>query len=265
VGADYSWSFEPGVLVAVAAVSWVYVARWRRVRRDDGPRAASGWRLASFLAGNLVTLAALVSPVDSLAEQLLAMHMVQHVLLLDVAPILLLCGLTRVLLRPVTRRLQRVERAAGPLAHPAFAVFAYAAGIWLWHIPAAYDAAARHAAVHALEHLTFASVGLLYWWHLISPIRSRLLRGLGPVVYMVSTKLIVGLLGIGLTFAPHALYPFYEHGPHIWGLSAGTDQSVAGAIMALEQTLVMGIALAVLFIRALEQSEREEQRAERYA
>ncbi len=82
---------------------------------------------------------------------------------------------------------------------------------------------------------------------------------------MLSTKLAVGLLGIGLTFAPDAVYAFYKDRPPIWGLDAGSDQALAGALMALEQSIVMGIALVWLFVRALSESEAEEQRAERYA
>ena len=87
---------------------------------------------------------------------------------------------------------------------------------------------------------------------------------MAPVAYMLSTKLAVGFLGIAITFAPAALYAFYKDQPPIWGLDASTDQSAAGAVMALEQSIIMGIALAWLFVRALEESEREEQRAERF-
>ena len=118
--------------------------------------------------------------------------------------------------------------------------------MWLWHVPAMYDVALRHSDVHALEHLCFALVGGLYWWHLLSPIRGRMrLGGMGPVLYMVSTKLLVGILGIVLAFAPTALYAFYEHQPHYWGLTAGEDMNMAGLLMALEQSIVMGIALVV--------------------
>ena len=263
--ADTSWTFDPGPLALMALATWAYVTRWRRARADAGPAAADGWRLASFLAGIAIIAAALVSPVDRLAEQAFVMHMVQHVLLLDVASILLILGSTKVILRPATRRLKRVEDAAGPLAHPAFAVAAYVGIMWVWHVPALYDAALRHPAFHAVEHVAFSAVGLLYWWHLLSPLRSRLrFGGMGPVVYMLSTKLLVGLLGIGLTFAPNAIYGFYEHQSPIWGLTADTDQQLAGAVMAIEQSIVMGIALAWLFVRALAESEREEERAERY-
>jgi cytochrome c oxidase assembly factor CtaG len=137
--------------------------------------------------------------------------------------------------------------------------------IWSWHIPAAYDLALRHSAVHLLEHASFLLAGSLYWWHLLSPIRARMrLSGMGPVAYMASTKVLVGALGMGLAFAPTAMYGYYTHRARVWGLSALSDQSLAGILMALEQSIVMGIALVVLFVRALAESEREQQRRERY-
>jgi len=176
-----------------------------------------------------------------------------------------LLGLTKVLLRPVTRRVQRLERAAGPLAHPFFAILLYVAVMWVWHVPALYDAAVRNPFVHVLEHVSFATAGFLYWWHLLSPIRSRhRLDGMGPVAYMAATKVLVGLLGVALTFAPEAVYRVYIDQPEWWGLSDATDQAVGGLIMALEQSVVMGVALVYLMVRALEESEREEQRRERY-
>jgi putative membrane protein len=266
VAADTSWTLDPGALALIGLATAAYVPRWRRVRARHGPRAAPVGRLIAFAGGALALVAALCSPIDRLGEQAFAMHMVQHILLLDVAPILLIVSLTRVILRPATRRLQRLERAAGPLAHPAAAVVLYVAVMWAWHVPALYDAALRHPALHAFEHTCFMSAGALYWWHLISPIRSRArLSGMGPVLYMLSTKLLVGILGIAITFAPDPLYAFYKDQAPIWGLDAGEDQALAGAIMALEQTIVMGVALVWLFVRALAESEAEEQRAERYA
>jgi putative membrane protein len=265
VPADTSWTFEPGAIALIAVLGGAYIARWRRVRARHGTMTVSGVRLASFLAGLLALAIALISPVDRLAEQAFTMHMVQHVLLLDLAPIGLICGLTKVLLRPVTRRLQVVERKAGLLAHPVFAIVAYVGLMWLWHVPAMYDAALRHSFVHVIEHVCFFSVGFLYWWHLLSPIRSRhRLSAMGAVVYMVSTKLFVGLLGIGLTFAPDALYAFYRDQPPIWGLSPVEDESLAGGLMALEQSIVMGIALVWLFINALTESDAADWRLERY-
>ncbi len=265
VAPTIAWTFEPSVLIGVAALGVLYVLGWRR-GRATGSAHKPGWgRMALFAGGLLVILAALVSPIDVLGDQLLLMHMVQHILLLDFAPILLILGLNKVLLRPVTRRVQRLERRAGFFAHPAFAVLAYAGFMWLWHVPALYDAALRNTTIHAFEHLCFSAAGTLYWWHLLSPIRNRhRLGGMGPVAYMVSTKLLVGLLGIVLAFAPASFYPFYEHHPRYWGLSPSEDQSMAGLLMALEQSIVMGIALVWVFVQMLSESEREAQREERY-
>ena len=265
---DLSWTLSPGVLVAVAIVGWAYVRRWRKVRLSRSPRRradAPVWRLCSFLASLVTMLLALISPLDALADQLLFTHMVQHVVLLDVVPILAILGFTKVLLRPVTRTVHELERRAGPLAHPAFAVALYVAVIWLWHVPGAYDLAVRHSGVHVLEHATFVIAGGLYWWHLLSPVRARLrLTGVGPVAYMASTKVLVGALGVALAFAPRAFYPYYVHHARVWGISALDDQAMAGLIMAVEQSIVMGSALVVLFVRALAESEREQQRRERY-
>jgi putative membrane protein len=265
VAPTIQWSPEPSVLIGVAALGALYLIAWRRGRATQSSHKPGFGRLALFCSGLLAILIALVSPIDVLGDQLLVMHMLQHVLLLDIAPILLILGLNKVLLRPVTRRLNAIERRAGYLAHPAFAVFAYVGFMWAWHIPAMYDAALKNSGIHVFEHVCFAAAGTLYWWHLLSPIRGRMrLGGLGPVSYMVSTKLLVGGLGILLAFAPSSFYPFYQHHPHYWGLSPSEDQSMAGLLMALEQSIVMGIALVYVFVQMLTESEREAQRAERY-
>lgn len=205
-----------------------------------------------------------MSPIDSLSDQLFFVHMVQHVLLLDIAAVLGILGLTKTMLRPLTRAVTRVERAAGPLAHPLFALALYVAVLWGWHVPAAYDLALRHGAIHIAEHISFLIAGGLYWWHLLSPIRGRLrLGGMGPVAYMVASKVTVGALGMGLAFAPKALYSYYTHQPRVWGIRPHLDQSIAGVEMAIEQSIVMGIVLAWLFIRMLRESEREQLRRER--
>ncbi|MBV9363806.1 MAG: cytochrome c oxidase assembly protein [Solirubrobacterales bacterium] len=262
---ETSWSFDPAVMLGVFILVGLYAVGWLRARRPGERHPPSLWRLTLFGGGVLTILIALVSPLDSLGDQLMVMHMVQHMLLIDVAPILLILGLTKVLLRPVTRRLQTIEQRAGFFAHPVFAVIFYAGVLWLWHVPALYDKAQGNGFVHALEHLCFFTAGALYWWHVLSPIRSRMrLAGLGPVAYMTGGKLLVGILGIVLAFAPHVIYPFYAHQPHYWGLTPLEDQMMAGLVMALEQSIVMGIALVVLFVQMLNESERAAQRAERF-
>ena len=261
------WTFPPIVLLALAAYLVVYGARWRRSRaagRRAGRRA--GWRAASWGGGVLLLAVALVSPVDRLGEQMASWHMVQHLLIADLAPILLILGLTKWILRPATRRIHRIERAAGPFGHPAFGVVAYVAAMWLWHVPALYDAALAHTGGPRARAPTFFAAGSLYWWHLLSPIRSRLrmprpragrLHGLHEAARRLPRHRARVL--------QHRLSTSTPGRATAWGLTPLEDQNVAGLFMALEQSIVMGIALAWLFARMLAESEAEEQRAERYA
>lgn len=254
-----SWSFYPGPLVLLLPVTVWFIYRWRAVQAHPG-------RLLSFLLGIAVSLIALYSPIDSLGDEHFTMHMVQHLLLIDVAPILCFLGLTKAIFRPATRRLIQLERGAPWLLSPVFGLVAYTGSMWFWHVPFFYDAAVNYGWVHAIEHISFTVAGGLYWWHLISPVRDqRRLGGMQAPLYMASTKLLVGALGIVLTFAPEALYSVYDAPTSSWGLTPREDQQLGGAIMALEQTIIMGVALVWLVVRAFERSEREQLRKERYA
>ncbi len=253
------------MIVGVGVVSVAYFWAWRRARQPGMPHPPGLGRLALFTGSMLCVVTALISPLDALATDLLCMHMVQHLLLLDAFPILLILSLTKGLLRPVTRQLTQVEQRAGFIAHPVFAVFIYIGMMGFWHVPRIYDLAVAHGNIHVIEHVCFMTAGLFYWWHLLSPIRSRMaLTGMGPIVYMAVTKFFVGMIGIILAFSTHALYPWYVDHAHYWGLSARADQNLAGVIMALEQSLIMGTALVYIVYRMLGDSERQSQRQERY-
>jgi cytochrome c oxidase assembly factor CtaG len=168
-------------------------------------------------------------------------------------------------MRPATRRLQSVERRLGPLASPVTFIVLWLALLYFWHIPALYDAALRHPAVHVLEHVCFFTAGTLVWWPLIQPVPMRhRLSGLSTFAYIGGAKIGLGLLGLFLTWSSVVAYTFYEHVPRIWGLDAITDQRVGGAIMMVEQSLVLVTAFTILFVRMLLQSEEDERRRERY-
>ena len=245
MAADTSWTFDPGALALIALATAAYVPRWRRVRAaQDGPRAAPR-RPDGGLRRRMLALAALVSPIDRLGEQAFVMHMVQHILLLDVVPILLIVGLTKVILRPATRRLQRLERSAGPFGHPAFAVVLYVGVMWGWHIPALYDAALRQPFVHALEHRSSSTAGVLYWWHLLSPIRSRR----GSAAWAPWSTWSRRSCSSASSASPHLRAgpavrllqgPAADLGPQRGRRPARSP----GVVMALEQSIVMGVALA---------------------
>jgi cytochrome c oxidase assembly factor CtaG len=256
---------DPAVLAPLALTVVIYVRRFREVRRENGARGATAWHALAFAGSTLALLGALVTPVDGLGEEyLFSAHMFQHVLLGDIAPLLFLLSLSRVILRPVTRRLMGVERALGPLASPITAIVIWLGTMYLWHIPALYDAATRHALLHAFEHLSFFAAGIALWWPLVQPIpMRRALTGLQPLGYIAAAKGGLAALGLFLAWSSTAHYPFYESVPRIWGLSAVEDQNVAGVIMMLEQSLTLVLVMVWVFVRMLSRSEEEELRRER--
>jgi putative membrane protein len=291
------WFADPAVLAPLALMIGIYVWRFRQVRseaRAGGRRGEAGSRdgeaggrdgdaadrgggargpvrgagplqAIAFAGAMLALFAALVSPIDGLgADYLFSAHMVQHVLLGDIAPLLLLLSLSRVILRPVTRRLVRVERALGPLASPVTAIFIWLGTMYLWHIPALYDAAIESPLVHALEHFSFFAAGVALWWPLVQPIPMRRpLTGLQPLGYIAAAKGGLAALGLFLAWSSSAHYPFYEDAPRIWGLNAAEDQNVAGVIMMVEQSLTLVLVMVWVFVRMLTRSEEEQLRRER--
>jgi cytochrome c oxidase assembly factor CtaG len=262
----YRWTFDPAQLAVLALFVVIYVRRFIHAREEAGGRGAGLPQFAAFVGAVVVLLIALVSPVDALGEDyLFSMHMVQHILIGDIAPLLVLLSLSRVILRPVTRRLMAVERALGPFAHPATGIAVWLAMIYVWHIPALYNAALNHDALHALEHTCFFIGGIAVWWPLIQPVPMRhRLTGLGVFAYLIAAKISIGLLGIFLTWSHGVAYTYYEHVPRIWGLSPIEDENLGGAIMMVEQSIVLVIAFAILFVRMLLQSEEDERRRERF-
>jgi putative membrane protein len=260
------WTFNPAILLSIALWTGVYVWRFRQARKEARGRGA-GWRQAgAFAAFLIVLLIALVSPIDALGEQyLFSMHMTQHILLGDIAPLLLLLSLSRVIMRPATRRLQSVEKKLGAFANPITFIVIWLALLYFWHIPAMYNAALEHPFVHALEHICFFTAGVTVWWPLIQPVPMRhRLSGLGTFAYIGGAKIGLGILGLFLTWSGTVVYSFYEHVPRIWGLSAVQDQNVGGAIMMVEQSLVLVTTFTILFVRMLLQSEEDERRRERF-
>jgi putative membrane protein len=259
------WLADPAVLAPIALLVVVYARRFLEVRREDGPRGARPLHALAFAGAVLALVAALVTPIDALGEEyLFSAHMLQHVLLGDIAPLLLLLSLSRVMLRPLTRRLMGIERALGPLASPFTAIFVWLGTMYLWHIPALYDAALEHPLIHVLEHFAFFGAGLALWWPLVQPIpMRRTLTGLQPLGYIAAAKGGLAALGLLLAWSSTAYYSFYEHVPRIWGLSAVEDQNVAGVIMMVEQSLTLVLVMVWVFVRMLNRSEEEELRRER--
>jgi putative membrane protein len=259
------WLADPAVLAPLALFAGIYIWRFVQARREAGGRGAGPRQAVAFAGAMLALLAALVSPIDALGEDyLFSAHMVQHVLLGDIAPLLLLLALSRVIMRPATRRLAGLERALGPLASPVTGILVWLGVMYLWHVPALYDAATEHAGLHLLEHVSFFAAGVALWWPLIQPVpMRRRLTGMQPLGYIGAAKAGLAALGLYLAWSATAIYPYYEHTPRIWGLSPVEDQNVGGVIMMVEQSFTLVVVMVTLFVRMLAQSEAEQRRQER--
>jgi cytochrome c oxidase assembly factor CtaG len=227
-----AWGGDAGVLALLLGATALYGIGMRRRTR----RAASASRELAFGAAMLVIVAALASPIDAAARYLLWVHMAQHLLLVQfAAPLLVVSApistMERALPRSARRRLASVARQPASRAtrrvtrNPVFAFFALAVTWWGWHVPALYDAAVRHPAVHAAEHLTLLGAGILWWACLLGPRRVPPFQGLGLTFV---SALHLNVLGALITLAPRALYGAYAGA---YGLSALEDQQLGGVLM----------------------------------
>jgi putative membrane protein len=255
--AHFAWLWRQPLVLAGAALTLVlYLRAWIRLRRRGRHDRASVDRLALFAAGVAVALLALVSPIDPIGEQyLLSVHMLQHVMLGDAAPALLLLGLRGPLIllivpKPVLRRIAHLawlRRVAHELLRPVVALGLWAVVYAAWHVPRAYDYALAHQTVHDLEHVSFLVVGLLVWALLIDPFPHRRLRVRARIRVALVLFAMGTVLADTLILSPDVLYRPYQSQPdRLWGLSAGTDQRLAGVVMMLEQLVTVGICMAFL-------------------
>lgn len=244
---------EPLQILLLAAPGLAY---WRRARTLAGGAAAVPVaRQLSFAAGLGLAALALISPLDHLAEELLSAHMAQHLLLADLAALLIVLGLTGPLLAPLLGL--RPLRWLRAFAHPAVALPLWALDLWLWHLPAAYEAALRVPALHALEHACFLGFGILMWMPLVGPLpMPRWFDNPARVAYVLAVRVGAAALANVLLFAGVVLYPSYRTGSAEWDLSALTDQRIAGGIMLLEAAVLTLALLAWLAARTLRQAER---------
>lgn len=249
----------------MTAVAWaaalllgasIYVRRWRAVRRHE-PSDASAWRL-TWLAGALLALvAALVYPFPALAQETLTLHVAQHILIFDVAPILFVVSLTPAILAPVAPLGRRL--AASRLwwiATPYAVIAIYVATLWLWHVPPLYDLALEAPAVHVVQHLALLAAGTLFWWQELAPPAYRRTGELTGVLYLVGAKLLTGTLATALILAPSALYTFYTDA--LGASDALDDQRMGGGGLILVEGVIFILAVTVVFVRMLGESGHDE-------
>ena len=242
-----SWTFAPLQLAPIAMIAIAYGVRARTLARRGQP--VPPWRIGLFALGIALLLVAVASPIATIAEEeLFAAHMVQHLLLGDLAPLCLLAGLTGPLLRPLLA-LPGVMRLR-VLANPFVALPVWAVNLGVWHLPALYEASVENGAVHALQHVSFFSAGIVLWLPVLETLPAPEWFGTAwKLAYVVGVRLVGTLLGNVFVWGGGPFYDVYADGDEYLGLSAEADQSLAGSIMMLEGSLVTVVAIAWLFLR----------------
>jgi cytochrome c oxidase assembly factor CtaG len=261
-----SWTVDPALIVLLLAAAWLYSRAFRRARRlaPEGAGPGVGHWLA-YGAGLVVLALALMSPLDAIGDgYLLSAHMGQHLLLSDVAPALLVLGLRApVLPLGLTRgglRLVapggRAGRALATLTSPWVALPLWAAATWVWAIPAIFDYSAAHPLVHAIEHATLFYTGLAMWWLIVDPLPSSRRAPNGRrLAYLGFTRVASAAVCLPLVFMTSTAFPRYVAAPRAYGISAITDQHLAGAGMCFLEFLIFGIAMAAVFVSFLSRDE----------
>ncbi|MBM6583274.1 cytochrome c oxidase assembly protein [Microvirga sp. BT689] len=258
----HHWSAEPWILVSLPLAFVLYGFGVKNLWSNAGlGRGISTVRVACYAGGGVVLLVALASPLDSLSGTLLTAHMVQHVLLIGVAPPLLLAGLPGVALPWILPKLTRralgrssgartMGRRAAFLIRPLPTCALHGAALWLWHAPASFEAALRNEAIHAFEHIAFFVTAMLFWQSLAVSSRGTATVPSGIAAGFL-TLVQSGFLGALITFSPTLLYPWYQRGPELWGLYPLADQQLAGLIMWVPASFIYLFACLVLAAQLL--------------
>lgn len=268
----YSWPSEPLLVLAIFSAVAVYVIGRARLHAEAPAYPLPIWRAACYGAGVFAFALALLSPIAAYSERLFSMHMVQHLLLLLVAPPLILLGMPFL---PALWALPKSSRKTvggwlqpgKPLAYlrrwlalPIVALACYVVTVAMWHIPVFYDAAQGRTFTHDLEHLMFYSTALLYWWPIVSlgTAHTRLTPG-WALPYLVPPFLEGLLIGALLAFSSEPLYSTYaelDHQP-VWGLNWLDDQELGGLIMWVPGGMFFLIPLLGILSQLLHDNEQD--------
>lgn len=262
-----SWSFPPEAALLLAITGLVYVRGYFKIRRTRPPLFPN-WRFYCFLGGIVSLWIAFASPLDTLNDNLLFLHMTQHLILMSVAPPLLLLGNPTV---PLLRGLPRwlVRSVLGPLfrsrtlratlhfiTHPVFAWVVMNVAFVVWHAPQPYELALRTPGWHDVEHATFLFTSLLFWFPIIQPWPS-VSRGSrwALLPYLMTADLVNTAVSAFLTFSGRVIYPSYEAGAKVFGISALNDQVAAGALMWVAGSILYLVPMVYITLRLLYPAE----------
>lgn len=262
-----AWSFDPPIVVGLAVVTLLYARGVARLWRGGRGRGVSVQQAGCFAGAILATAIALISPIDRLGETLFAAHMVQHLILMLVAAPLF--AVSRPMLPTVlalgrhfqgwSRKIERSAFGVGvarTLKSPAVVFVLSTIALWAWHLPGPYQAALGNPWLHALEHASFITTSMLFWWLVLTPAGREIIDRGAAIFFVFVSGMPAAALGALLTFASMKLYPVHEAGVRLWHTTLLHDQQMAGLIMWIPAGVVYLGTAAILFLRWLAAEER---------
>ena len=259
-----SFSLEPGVLTFIAVgvglyVRAVHICRGRNLE-------VTGFQQAAFYAGAGLWVIALVSPVDTLAEDLLSFHMAQHLLLAELGAPLILTGIRAPVIffylpRPAMVALARrktLRQVMRKLTTPLGAIATYAIVLYAWHFAPMFEAALHHPLVHALQHQSFFFISILVWIPALEPTRRRLRGELWKAGHILGARVVGMFLGAAFIAMRTPAYDWYVGRTSQHGLKPLEDQQIAGGLMMSLDVIIMLAAVAFFFWRSAEDHDLAE-------
>lgn len=252
--AHFEPEFAPIELLPLLIPALLYW--WRANHLAERGRPVPLWRQVSFAAGLLAIALSLIG-LGELSDELLWPHMLEHLLIGDVAAILLVLGLTGPLLQPILA-IKPFDRLR-VLAHPAVALPLWAIDLYVWHLPALYEATLTSPALHALEHGMFIFFGCIMWMPVLGPLPKPNWFGAGwKVIYVITVRFVGAVLGNVFIWSGTVFYTAYTSGDAAHDISPLTDQGIAGSIMMGEGMIVTLAVLAWAFLKwAADTTERQ--------
>jgi putative membrane protein len=258
-----SWSLPVPLTVATALAAFLYLRGWLRLHSAP-VNVIAVWRAGSFLLGVLLIWIALGSPLAAFDEEFLTVHMLQHLLLMTVAPALILVGAPMMpLLHGLPRRFVQsvlsplfrwptAQRIGRSLSQPALCWLAATAALVGWHIPAAFTLALQSEAWHVVEHACFLGAGFLFWWPVIQPWPSiPVWPRWSILLYLFLSTLPCDILSGFLVFSERVVYPVYFTAARHFGIPVLEDQQCAGALMWSCVTVIYLVPAAILTTQLL--------------
>lgn len=254
---------DTATAISLVSMAALYILGLRRLRTSDGGRhTITRWRAVAFCAGWVAAAVALIGPLDRWSDILFSAHMGQHELLMLVAaPLMVLGRPFIVMLWAIPARARGVVAAISRpriwslVTGPLTVLVLHAVVLWMWHVPALFEAALHSELIHAVQHLGFFVTAALFWWALLHGRYGKLGYGVA-VLYVFATMMHTQILGALLTFGSRIWYPTHAARSAAAGVNPIHDQQFAGILMWIPFGLVFLFIVLALFAAWLGEAER---------